>query len=123
MERHDRFRWPWSLAGLGRSDRVVAAMQMIEDRHELGQIELVFLRKARLPESMIGIPRFPVVRGAKGYSREVRRLLPKPPEAQDVRVGRFDNSRPAADSRTDHASKRPNPSQILRASFRTPPRP
>jgi hypothetical protein len=32
------------------------------------------------------------------------------------------DGRPAAHSRTDYASKRPNPSQILRASVRTSPR-
>jgi hypothetical protein len=50
-------------------------MQVIEGRHELGQIELVFLGKARLSQAMTGIPGFPVVPGTKGYSREVRRLL------------------------------------------------
>jgi len=41
------------LAGLNRSDRVATAMQMIESRHELGQIELMFLRKALLSQSMV----------------------------------------------------------------------
>ena len=98
-------------------------MQVIEGRHELGQIELMFLGKARLSEAMIGIPGFPVVPGTKGYSREVRRLLSRSLGAQRVRVGRFDKDRLAAHFRTDYASQRPNPGQVIRASVRTPTRP
>jgi len=42
-------------------------MQLIEGRHELGQIKLMFLCEALLSESMIRIPRFPVMRRAQGY--------------------------------------------------------
>jgi hypothetical protein len=43
-------------------------MQLMEDRHELGEIESVLLCKALLSKSMVRIPCFPVVRRAKGDS-------------------------------------------------------
>jgi len=79
------------------------------------------VRKLLLAQHMVRIRILPVVRRAKGYSREVRGLLPDSSGTQDVVVGRFDNGRPAAHSRTDCASQRPNPSQIIRASVGTSP--
>ena len=42
----------------------VAAIHMIEGRHEMGQIYLVFLRKALLSQTVIGIRILPMVPGA-----------------------------------------------------------
>src|ERR1017187_6060869 len=50
---------------------------------------------------------------------EVGGFLSHSPGAHGVRVGSFDSSGAAGHLLTDCASKRPNPSQIIRASVRT----
>src|ERR1035438_5680126 len=69
---------------------------------------------------MIRISRFPVMICAQRDGREVRGLLTYSPRTQSVRVGSFDRGSPTVHSRTDRASQRPDPSQILRASLRPP---
>ena len=107
-------------AGCGH---VVLLESTLQSKHEFFQADPMFVQKSLLAEPMVRIQIFPVMPRAKRDCRKVRRLLSQSPGSQDVRMRRFDNSRPAAHSRTDCASQRSNPSQILRASVRTPPRP
>src|ERR1035438_5770660 len=86
-------------------------------------MDLVGLCKPPFAQPMVVVLTGPVVPGAEWDGGEVRRLLPYSPGAQRVRVRRFDNGRSAAHAGTNKARKRPYPSQILRASVRTPPRP
>jgi len=53
-------------------------MQMIESRHELGQIELMFLRKALFSKSMLRIQILSVMSCTKRDRREVRVFCPNP---------------------------------------------
>ena len=107
---------PSSIADVPLEDTIKAADQLL-------QVDPMLLCKALFSQSMIRIPGFPVVRRTQRYRGEVRRLLPNASGPQGVGVGRFDKGRLAADSRTDYASQRPNPGQIIRASLRTLPRP
>jgi hypothetical protein len=88
-------------------------------KHALLQVEPMSLRKFLLAQAMVRIQILPVMSGTHRDRREVRGLLPQSPGTQDVGMSRFDHGRTTADSRTDYASKRPNPCQILRASVRT----
>src|ERR1700733_4707122 len=91
----------------------------LQCKHQLVQVNLVFVRKSFLAHKMVRIQILPVMSCTKRDRREIRGLLPKSPSAQDVRVGRFDKGRLTAHSRTDCASKGADPSQILRASVGT----
>ena len=71
-------------------------MQMIEGRHELAQIELVFLCKALLAQPVVRIQIVPVMSCTKWDGREVGGLLPQSPGSQCVSMGSFDNGHPAA---------------------------
>src|ERR1039457_12961 len=102
-------------AGCGH---VVLLESTLQSKHEFFQADPMFVQKSLLAEPMVRIQIFPVMPRAKRDRREIRRLLPYPPGAQDVRVGSFDNSRSAAHPRTDCASQRPNPCQIDRKSTR-----
>src|ERR1035438_6469554 len=95
----------------------------LKSKHEILQVNPMFVRKPHLAQNVVGIQILPVMRCTKRDRREVRGLLPQSPSAQGVGVGRFGHVRPAAQSRTDCAWKHPNPSQIIRASVRTSPRP
>jgi hypothetical protein len=88
-------------------------------RFALLDAKTVFVRKPLLAQQMVRIQILAVMSRTKRDCREVRRLLAHSPGAQDVRVGSFDNVAPIAHSRTDCASQRPNPSQILQASVGT----
>src|ERR1039457_1624902 len=93
----------------------------LQSKHEILQVNPMFVRKPHLAQNVVGIQILPVMSRAERDRREVRGLLPQAPGAQSIRMRGLDNCRPAADSRTDYASQRPNPSQILRASLGTPP--
>jgi hypothetical protein len=95
--------------------------ESLQSKHEILQVKPMLARKPLLAQPMVRIRIVPVMPGAQRDGGEVRRLLPYPPGAQDVRVRSFDNGRSAAHSRTDCASQRPNPCQILQASVRTSP--
>ena len=95
----------------------------LQSKHEILQVNPMFVRKPHLAQNVVGIQILPVMSRAERDRREVRGLLPQAPGAQSIRMRGLDNCRPAAHSRTDRASKRPNPSQIIRASVGPPPRP
>ena len=93
----------------------------LQSKHEILQVNPMFVRKPHFAQNVVGIQILPVMPRAQRNCGKVRRLLAQSPGAQCVRVGCFDHGRPAADSRTDCASQRPNPCQILQASVRTSP--
>ena len=92
-------------------------------QHETWQVNPMSVRKLFLAQKMVRIQILPMMPTAERDSREVRGLLPQSPGTQGVRVGRFDNGGPAAHSGADCAWKHSDPSQIVRASVRTPARP
>lgn len=79
-------------------------------------------RKHLLAQPMVGIRILPVMRGAKGYSLEIRRLLSHSPGAQDVGVGSFDNGRPAGSGagpdRRDDTPSTPYSSVVIKPQGR-----
>jgi hypothetical protein len=93
----------------------------LQSKHEILQVNPMFVRKPHFAQNVVGIQILPVMPRAQRNCGKVRRLLAHSPGAQDVRVGRFDNGRPAAHSGTDYAWKRPHPSQVIWASVRTSP--
>jgi hypothetical protein len=95
----------------------------LQSKHEFLEVHCMPVQKTLLAQPMIRIRILPVMPATKRNSGEVGCFLPYSSCTQRVRVRRFDDGHAAVDSCTDHASKRSNPSQILRASVRTPPRP
>ena len=100
-----------------------ASIRTVQSCDKLIQMDLVCEFESCFAETMVRIRILPVMPATKRNSGKVGGFLPHPPGAQDACVGGFDHGRPAAHSRTYGTLKRPNPSQILRASVRTPPRP
>ena len=62
----------------------------VQSRHEIFQVDPVFLRKLSFAQNVVRIQILSMMPGTKRDRREVCGLLPHAPGAQDVRVGRFD---------------------------------
>jgi len=94
----------------------------VQSPDEFSEGDAVRASKAFLAQPMIRVSILPVVPRAQRDRGEIRSFLPQSPGTQGVGVGRFDNGRTAARSGTNEAGKLPNPSQVIRASVRPPPR-
>src|ERR1035438_4547741 len=72
--------------------RVPLPESTLQSKHDLGQVNPMFVRKLLFAQHMVRIQVPPVMSRTKRNRREIRSFLPYPPGAQRVRVGTFDRS-------------------------------